>query len=127
MAIDSIHPNTPGLDRSLAFREARLPGSVQTGAAYTPELADIEKIVRFTGTGAATVTVPHDDALSFPIGTVLTVSRDGTGTVAIAGAAGVTVNRDAGTTAAIATQYGMVNLRKTGANTWALSGTLVAA
>jgi hypothetical protein len=127
MAIDTISMNSPGLDRSLAFRDSRLPGTLQSGTAYTPELADIEKVIRFTGAVAAVLTVPSDDALSFPIGTVLTVARDGAGAVTIAAAAGVTINRDAGTTAAIATQYSLVNLRKTAANTWSLFGALVAA
>ena len=128
MAIDTINMNTPGLDRALAFRDARLPGALQAGVAYTPELADTEKVIRFTGAGAAVLTVAPDvPALDFPIGTVLTVSRDGAGGVTIAGGAGVTINRDAGTAAAIAAQYGLVNLRKTAANTWALSGGLATA
>lgn len=127
MAIDTISMNTPGLDRSLAFRDARLPGNLQSGGAYTPELADLEKVIRFTGAAAAVLTVPADDAVFFPTGSVLTVARDGAGAVSIAGATGVTVNRDVGTNAAIATQYSLVNLRKTGANTWSLFGALVAA
>ncbi len=58
--------------------ETRLPGNLQTGTAYTPELADIEKVIRFTGAAAAVLTVALDTpALDFPIGTVLSVARDG--------------------------------------------------
>lgn len=124
MAIDSINPNNPGLDRGLAFRETRLVGNVQASGVYVAELADAEKAVRFTGSDAATFTVPADAAVNFPIGTILTVARDGTGAVAIAGAVGVTINQEVGSQAAIAAQYGLVNLRKTGANSWSLSGAL---
>ena len=128
MAIDTISMNVPGLDRGLAFRDNRLPGSLQAGAAYTPELSDVEKVIRFTGASAAVLTVAADSpTLDFPIGTILSVSRDGAGGVTIAPAAGVTINRDAGTVAAIATQYSLANLRKTAPNTWSLFGGLATA
>jgi hypothetical protein len=127
MAIDSINPNVPGLDTALASRDSRLPGNLQSGAAYTAELADVEKVIRFIGAGAAVLTVPAAATCPFPIGTVLTVARDGAGGVTIAAAAGVTINRDAGTLAAIATQYGLANLRRTGPDTWTLFGALATA
>lgn len=127
MAIDSIHPNAPGLDSALAFRAARLPGNLQAGAGYVPELADIEKVTRFTGAGAATYTVPLNAKSPFPVGTVLTVARDGAGAVTIAAEAGVTINRPAGTAAAIGAQYSLVNLRKTDTDIWSLFGGLGAA
>jgi hypothetical protein len=127
MAIDSINPNVPGLDTALAFRDQRLPGNLQAGAAYIPELADIEKVTRFTGAGAAVYTVPTNAKAPFPFGTILTVARDGTGAVTIGAEAGVTVNRPASTAAAIGAQYSLVNLRKTDTDTWSLFGGLAAA
>lgn len=127
MAIDSINPNVPGLDGALAFREARLPGNLQSGVAYTAELADIEKVTRFTGAAAAIYTVPTNAKAPFPFGTILTVARDGAGAVSIAAEAGVTINRPGSTAASIAAQYGLVNLRKTGTDTWSLFGGLTAA
>ena len=127
MAQDSISPNVPGLDYSLAFRDARLPGNQQSGASYTPELADIEKVVRFTSAAAATLTVPPHSAVPFPIGTVLSVARDGTGVVSVAAGVGVTLNRDAGTLASIGAQYGLANIRKTAVDVWSLFGGLASA
>jgi hypothetical protein len=127
MAIDSIHPNSPGLDRTLAFRDTRLPGNQQAGVEYTPELADIEKVIRMTGAAASVVTIPADATTDFPIGTLLSVARDGAGSVSIAAAAGVTINREPATQPSVAAQYGLVNLRKTAANTWALFGAVAAA
>lgn len=127
MASDTLSMNTPGLDRVLAFRNSRLPGDIQSGTAYTPELADIEKVIRFTGASAAVLTIAPDATVDFPIGSVITAARDGAGGVTIAAGAGVTINRDAGTIAAIATQYSLINLRKTAPNTWSLFGALAAA
>ena len=127
MAIDSIHPNAPGLDAALAFRDARLPGNLQPGVGYSPELADIEKVTRFTGAAAAVYTVPTNAKVPFPFGTILTVARDGEGAVTIASDAGVTVNRPPSTAAAIGAQNSLINLRKTGTDTWSLFGGLAAA
>ena len=127
MSIDSISPNVPGLDGALAFRDSRLPGNLQAGAAYVPELADIEKVTRFTGSGAAVYTVPSNAKVPFPFGTILTIARDGAGAVTIGADAGVTINRPASTVAAIGAQYSLVNLRKTGTDTWSLFGGLAAA
>ncbi len=127
MSIDSIHPNTPGLDSALAFRDARLPGNLQAGETYSPELADIEKVTRFTGAAAAVYAVPTNAKVPFPVGTILTVARDGAGEVAIAADAGVTINRPAGTATAIGAQYSLINLRKTGTDAWSLFGGLASA
>lgn len=128
MATDTISMNTPGLDPALAFRDFRLPGNPQAGTAYTPQLSDVEKVIRFGNAEPSVLTVAADsDALTFPVGTVLSVARDGAGGVTIEAGAGVTINRDPGTTAAIATQYSLANLRKTAANTWSLFGGLATA
>lgn len=127
MAIDTISPNVPGLDDSQAFKEARLPGNLQSGTAYTAELADIGRAVRFLGASAAVLTIPKNADCPFPYGTILTVARDGTGAVSIAAASGVTINRPASAAATIGAQYSLVNLRKTGTDTWSMFGGLSAA
>lgn len=120
---DRIDPNVPGLDAALAFKESRLPGNLQSGTAYTAELSDLERIIRFTGSGAAVLTIPANANCPFPFGTILTVARDGSGSVTISPAAGVTINKPGGVST-ISAQYQTVSLRKTGTDTWFLSGSL---
>jgi hypothetical protein len=65
--------------------------NVQTGN-YTFALVDSGRVVAMNNTAAATVTIPNDSSVNFPIGSVVYVNRLNTGTVTIAGAAGVTIN-----------------------------------
>jgi hypothetical protein len=85
-------------------------------ANYTLALADVAKVVAFNSASNLTLTVPTNASVAFPIGTVVNVYRNGTGTVTVAGAAGVTV-RNAGT---IPAQFGERSLRKRGTDEWVL-------
>jgi hypothetical protein len=84
---------------------------------YTLTLSDVARIVAFDSASAATLTVPSDASVAFPVGTVINVYRAGTGAVTIAGAAGVTV-RNAGTVPA---QFGERSLRKRDTDEWVLA------
>lgn len=126
MAQDTINPNVPGLDTGLAFKDTNPVLNAQAGAAYTAQLADLKKLIRFTGVGAAVLTIDLHANVPFPHGSVINIERGGAGSVQIAGAAGVTINKPAGFTDTIAKQFDVVMVVKTGANTWTLTGGLTA-
>ena len=57
---------------------------------YTPTADDASPwLLRFTA--AATFTVPSDADVPFPLGSVINVAQDGSGTVTVAAGAGATV------------------------------------
>ena len=82
---------------------------------HTLELADKGKVVLMNKSTAATLTVPENATVDFPIGSLVYVYNAATNNVTVAGASGVTV-RNAGTVA----QFKQVTLRKRAANEWVL-------
>ena len=98
---------------------------IQKTAAYTlSALTERDSLVEVSHTGgsAVNVTIPADSALNFPIGTSIDVLQTNTGSVAIAGAGGVTVNATPGLT--LRTQWSSATLMKRAANTWVVYGDL---
>jgi hypothetical protein len=91
----------------------RRPENVQAGT-YTLALTDRNIVVTMNNSGAATVTIPTDLVVDFPIGSEVWITRIGSGSVTLA-APGVTVN--AGGTGNMALGE-TVQLRKRGANNW---------
>ena len=89
--------------------------------SHTLELTDINKVVAMTNTSAATVTVPFNTDVNFPIGSVVNVYRSGTGDVTISPDSGVTV-RNAGN---LYEQYTEISIRKRASNEWVASGNIV--
>jgi len=76
--------------------------------------------VAMNNSSAATVTVPPNSAVAFPVGTVINVYAMTANTVSIAAGSGVTV-RNSGD---IADQYVEVSLRKRATDEWVLSGSV---
>jgi hypothetical protein len=66
--------------------------NVKTGG-HTLELVDRDKVVTMNNTSSATVTIPANSSVAFPIGSTVYVCRINTGAVAIAAAGGVTVSK----------------------------------
>jgi D-alanyl-D-alanine dipeptidase len=98
---------------------------IQKTAAYTlSALTERDSLVEVSHTGgsAVNVTIPADSTLNFPIGTSIDVLQTNTGSVAIAGAGGVTVNATPGLT--LRTQWSSATLLKRAANTWVVYGDL---
>ena len=98
---------------------------IQKTAAYTlGALTERDSLVEVSHTGgsAVNVTIPADSTLNFPIGTSIDVLQTNTGSVAIAGAGGVTVNATPGLT--LRTQWSSATLLKRAANTWVVYGDL---
>jgi hypothetical protein len=96
---------------------ALLLESAEKTANYTLALTDAGIIVAMNKSGAATLTVPTNAAVGFPVGAVVGVYNLSADPVTIAGDSGVNV-RNAGDLP----QYGEASLRKRGTNEWVLVG-----
>ena len=82
-------------------------------ADYTLALTDRDKVVLMNNTATATVTVPLNSSVAFPIGSTVYVYRANTGTVTLAAAAGVTLSKTG--------NFGsneQLTLRKRATDTW---------
>lgn len=86
--------------------------NVQT-ASYTLALSDQGFVVAMNNASAATVTIPPDSSVLFPIGSILYICRIGAGTVTLAAGAGVSLSK-VGTLA----PSEQITIRKRAANTW---------
>lgn len=62
-------------------------------ASHTLELADWGKNVTFNNSTSATVTVPPNSSVAFAIGTIIYITKVGTGDLTLAAGAGVTLNK----------------------------------
>jgi hypothetical protein len=109
-----IEANESALDEKAPL----LLEEVVKSASYTLELDDVAKVIAVDSTSAATVTVPANTAVEFPVGSVINVYAAGTGVVTVEGAAGVTVRNDGD----ISDQFGEVSLRKRDTDEWVLVG-----
>lgn len=94
----------------LLYKESR----TVTGSA-TLAIGDTNRVVASNSGSATTITVPANATVAFPIGSLVGVFNLGSGTVTVAGAAGVTV-RNAGTVS----QFSEISLRKRGTNEWVM-------
>jgi hypothetical protein len=97
-----------------------------TSNAYTLASGDANTAQQASnGSTAATITVPTNASVAFPVGTVVTITQTGTGKIQIAAAGGVTVDWSgtfsSGSTGCRA-EYSSIGLLKTATNTWILSG-----
>ena len=88
--------------------------NVQTGS-YTLALTDRNLSVTMNNSSAATVTIPADAAVNFPVGSILVITRIGSAALTLAASGGVTVS--AGGTGNLALGE-TVSLRKRAANNW---------
>lgn len=86
-------------------------------ADYTLVLADAGKIVNMNKSGTATLTVPTNASVAFPVGTIVGVYNQSSDAVTVAGDSGVTVRND-GTV----DQYGEISLRKRATDEWVMVG-----
>ena len=86
-------------------------------ADYTLALSDTSRVVAMNATGTATVTVPANASVEFPVGAVVGVYNMGTALVTLAGAGGVTVRNDGDLE-----QFREVSLRKRGSDEWVVAG-----
>jgi hypothetical protein len=97
------------VDGTLQYRRAITTQS----AGYTLQLTDGGKVIEFTNSTTANVTVPPDASVAFPIGTIIWICRVGSGTLGIAAGSGVTLSR----TGTFGTNE-EIYLRKRATNSW---------
>lgn len=104
----------------VGFRTA--PQTSGGSSAYTLVLTDSGKHVIFTGGSTATLTVPTNASVAFPVGTTILVVNDNSGNLTISGA-GVTFQLANGATGnrTVATK-GLATCLKTATDTWYVSG-----
>jgi hypothetical protein len=104
----------------VGFRTA--PQTSGGASSYTLVLTDSGKHVIFTGGSTATLTVPTNASVAFPIGTTILVVNDNSGNLTISGA-GVTFQLANGSTGnrTVATK-GLATCLKTATDTWYVSG-----
>lgn len=90
---------------------------------YTLQLEDaVNTLIRMTNSVPAQVIMPNDTTANLPIGAAVLISWSGTGSVSIAGEAGVIV--DTPETLEIGKQYGKITAIKVAANRWEIEGNL---
>jgi hypothetical protein len=98
-------------------------GIDQKTSSYTLVRSDEGRVIRVNSASSLTVTVPTNATVPFPIGSVIAVTRWGTGEVTLAGASGVTV-RAADSRLRITRQYSAAALLKIAADEWQALGDL---
>ena len=91
---------------------------------YTLALTDDGTIIEKNDSSPATVTIPLNSSVAFPVGTQIVLIQTNTGQTTIAGASGVTVNGTPGLK--LRAQYSSCVCLKRGTDTWVLLGDLAA-
>jgi len=112
----TFQPSTGNMDVSGLMRSNRTE-NVQT-SSYTLALTDRSAAVTMNNGATATVTIPADGTVDFPIGSVIYVTRINSFTVTLAAAGGVTVNTGGTGNLALGET---VELRKRAANNWVVN------
>jgi hypothetical protein len=80
-------------------------------------------VIDFSGSVAATLTVPYSGSVNFDTGTVIGLRQSGAGSVTVAAAGSVTVN-SLESNLSLSGQYACAALEKVDTNTWVLLGAL---
>jgi hypothetical protein len=107
---------------------ANVVSTTFTSNAYTLALTDAQTSQQASnGSTAATLTVPPNASVAFPVGSWVEFTQTGTGKIQIAQGSGVTINCSvaggfvSGTTGC-RVEYSVIRLLKVATNTWTLSG-----
>lgn len=94
----------------------------QTGASYTPTLADgVSTEIRMNNGSANSVVIPPNSSVAFQMGTTLRVYQYGAGTTSFTAGAGVTLRSSSATTSCRA-RYSVIYALKTDTNEWVVYG-----
>jgi hypothetical protein len=102
-----------------------IPLNAQTGTTYTLAATDAGDLVTLTNASAITLTVPTNASVPFAIGTQITITRAGSGSLTVVGDTGVTVN-SADSFLKLRAQWSSGTLIKVNTNSWILIGDLSA-
>ena len=85
-------------------------------SSYTCVLSDAGKVITMDNTSSATITIPPNSSVAFPIGTTISIARINTGSVALTAGSGVTLTGNTASGAMYATEELMCRKRST--DTW---------
>ena len=102
-----------------------IPLNAQTGTTYTLAVGDAGELVTLANASAITLTVPTNASVPFAIGTQITITRAGSGSLTVVGDTGVTVNSADGFLK-LRSQWSSGTLIKTNTNSWILIGDISA-
>ena len=98
-----------GLATSLAVE------NLQT-SSYTCVLEDAGKVVTMNNTSSATITIPPNSSVAYPIGTTISIARINSGSVALTAGGGVTLTGNTASGAMYASEQ--LYCRKRSTDTW---------
>ena len=98
-----------------------IPINTQAVSSYTLASTDASKMIEINSGIPATVTIPTNTSVPFPIGTQILISGLSSGVITISGAVGVNLYSSGGKTK-LAAQYSIATLIKRGTNDWYLAG-----
>ena len=98
--------------------------NVQT-SSYTCVLSDAGKVVVMNNTGSATITIPPNSSVPYPVGTVISICRINSGSVALTAGSGVTLTGNTASGEMGDTEQ--LFCRKRATDTWFVGHTPVAA
>lgn len=103
---------------------SRTPIIQKTDSYTLSSLTERDSLIEVSKGSAATITIPAESSVNYPIGTSIDILQTSSGQVTIAGAAGVIVNATPGLK--LRTQWSSATLFKRSADTWVVFGDLSA-
>jgi len=99
--------------------------SEEAGTSLTLDVNDTGKALVFSSSDPVTVTIPADSTYEFEIGQTFLIVQEGTGTVSVTGAVGVTLSGlSVSDPVDIAGQYGVATLIKIDDDEWVIFGNI---
>lgn len=99
--------------------------SEEAGTSLTLDVNDTGKALVFSSSSPVTVTIPADSTYEFEIGQTFLIVQEGTGTVSVTGAVGVTLSGlSVSAPVDIAGQYGVATLMKIDDDEWVIFGNI---
>jgi len=108
---------------TLSITELRVAGLATSYAvenvqssSYTCVLADAGKIVTMDNTSSATITIPPNSSVAYPVGTTISIARINSGSVALTAGGGVTLTGNTASGAMYASEQ--LYCRKRSTDTW---------
>jgi len=108
---------------------SRTPIIQKTDSYTLSALTERDSLIEVSKATAATITVPLNSAVAYPVGTSIDILQTGAGQVSIVGAAGVTLNcapSGGSNTAKLRTTWSSATLFKRASDTWVVFGDLTA-
>lgn len=95
----------------------------QVTTNYTLQLSDVGKVVSVNNSASATITIPLNSSVAFPVGTLINVYSMTAQPVFVAATTGVTLRP--ANSVRLFSQYTEISLRKRDTNEWVASGNII--